>query len=53
MGRKKSTPVMRALAAIAVFLVVGCTSIHRQPVPIEDIDRAVNLLVAAWDALRG
>jgi len=30
-----------AVAATILLLVAGCTSIKRQPVPIEDIDRAV------------
>ena len=36
-----ATIVRQAAAATLLLLLVGCTSIKRQPVPIEDMDRAI------------
>lgn len=41
MSRHSATTTIRAAAATLLLLLVGCTSIKRQPVPIEDMDRAV------------
>jgi hypothetical protein len=41
MNLRRSGIPARVAAATAVLLVVGCASIERQPVPIDDIDRAV------------
>ncbi len=31
----------QAFAIAAVFLIAGCTSIQRSPVPVQDMDRAI------------
>jgi hypothetical protein len=36
-----STPVMRAMAVAALSLLTACASVQRQPVPVEDMDRAI------------
>ena len=41
MNRRFATTTKYAIAATALLLLIGCTSIHRAPVPIEDMDRAV------------
>jgi predicted acylesterase/phospholipase RssA len=41
MGSLNSTPVMRAMAVVAMLLLAACTSVQRQPVPIADMDRAI------------
>jgi len=41
MNGRRATTTRYAIAATALLLVVGCTSIKRQPVPIEDMDRAI------------
>ena len=41
MNRRSATTTRCAIAATVLLLLVGCTSIKRQPVPIEDIDRAI------------
>ena len=41
MNGRMATTTRYAIAATALLLVVGCASIKRQPVPIEDMDRAV------------
>ena len=40
MSRHLATTTKYAAAALTLLLLVGCTSIKRQPVPIEDMDRA-------------
>ena len=41
MSRHLATTTRYAVAASILLLLVGCTSIKRQPVPIEDMDRAI------------
>jgi hypothetical protein len=43
MNRRLATTTRYAIATTAIVLLAGCTSIKRQPVPIEDMDRAVVL----------
>jgi len=43
MSRHLATTTRYAVAASILLLLVGCTSIKRQPVPIEDMDRAIVL----------
>ena len=40
MSRHLATTTKCATAAALLLLLIGCTSIKRQPVPIEDLDRA-------------
>ena len=41
MSRNRFIFATRIVAAASLLLIVGCTSIKRQPVPIADIDRAM------------
>jgi predicted acylesterase/phospholipase RssA len=41
MNGRLATTTKYAAAASALLILVGCTSITRQPVPIDDIDRAI------------
>jgi predicted acylesterase/phospholipase RssA len=41
MNKRPATTTKYAATAMALLLAVGCTSIKRLPVPIEDMDRAI------------
>ena len=40
-GRPVRRQAMRAVAVVLLLLIAGCTSLKRNPVPIDAMDRAV------------